>query len=107
LLIGYVSDERYVAVADVLAEFERDGRSRLVARSTPRGALYADLDPGDYRVTLVKPGFGSKSVMLRCPPSAPYQLRLLSDGLLGYVWPKWVRAGERAEFRVHAVEAYG
>ncbi len=106
MLIGYVSDERYVAVADVLAEFDRDGRSLVVVRSTPRGAIYADLEPGDYRITLVKPGFGSKSVALRLPQPAPHQFRLLSDDLLGYVWPKWVRSGERAEFRVHSVEAY-
>ena len=36
----------------------------------------------------------------------PYQFRLLADGLLGYAWPKWVRTGEQAEFRVHSVEAY-
>ena len=30
----------------------------------------------------------------------------LSDGLLGYAWPKCVRAGEQSEFRVHAVEQY-
>ena len=36
----------------------------------------------------------------------PYQFRLLADGLLGYAWPKWVRSGEKSEFRVHAVEAY-
>ena len=36
----------------------------------------------------------------------PYQFRLLSDGLLGYAWPKWVRSGERSEFRVHSVEPY-
>lgn len=29
---------------------------------------------------------------------------MLSDGLLGYVWPKRARSGDRAEFRVHAVE---
>ena len=34
----------------------------------------------------------------------PFQFRLLSDCLLGYIWPKWVRSGEIAEFRVHAVE---
>ena len=32
--------------------------------------------------------------------------RLLSDGLLGYAWPKYVRSGEQSEFRVHAVEQY-
>ena len=29
-----------------------------------------------------------------------------ADGLLGYMWPKWVRSGERSEFRVHSVEQY-
>lgn len=106
MLIGYVSDERYVALADVLIEFERDGQSCAVVRSTPRGAIYADLAPGPYRVTLVKEGFGSKSVEMTVVPGRPYQFRLLSDGLLGYMWPRWVRAGERAEFRVHSVEPY-
>ncbi len=111
MLIGYVSDERYVALHDVALEFERDGQSVAVVRSTPRGAVYADLDAGEYRVTLVKDGYGNKSVTMRVgrtgdPQWSPYQFRLLSDGLLGYAWPKWVQAGERAEFRVHAVESY-
>ena len=33
------------------------------------------------------------------PVDCPYQFRLLSDGLLGYAWPKWVRSGEESEFR--------
>src|SRR4029078_13452548 len=50
---------------------------------------------------------GAKSVPGQGAPGAPpVHLRLLSDGLLGYAWPKWVRSGERSEFRVHAVEAY-
>ncbi len=106
MLIGYVSDEQYVALADVILEFEQGGQSCAVVRSTPRGAIYADLAPGPYRVTLVKEGFGAKSVEMTVVPGRPYQFRLLSDGLLGYMWPKWVRAGERAEFRVHAVEPY-
>jgi len=106
LLAGYVSDERYVALADVLLEFEREGRSVAVVRSTPRGAVYADVEPGVYRVTLVKEGFGSKRVEVMVEPGRPHAFRLLSDRLLGYVWPKWVRSGERAEFRVHSVEPY-
>jgi N,N-dimethylformamidase len=103
--IGYVSDERYVAVADALLEFEREGES-VVARSKPSGAVDVDLPPGEYRVTLAKPGFGSKSVRLRLPVESPHAFRLLSDGLLGYVWPRWVRGGERGEFRVHSHEPY-
>ncbi len=105
MLIGYVSDERDLALADVLLEFEI-GSSSIVVRSTPRGAIYADLSPGDYNVTLVKDGYGSKSVVVPIANDRPYRFRLLSDGLLGYVWPKWVRAGETAEFRVHSVEPY-
>jgi hypothetical protein len=106
MLIGYVSDERYVALADVLLEFEQDGRSVAVVRSSPRGAVYADVAPGEYKVTLVKDGYGSKSVHITAQEGNPYQFRLLSDRLLGYMWPKWVRSGERSEFRVHSVEPY-
>src|SRR5262249_31682595 len=106
MLVGYVSDQQFVALPDVLLEFEREGRSVAVVRSTPRGAVYADLDAGLYRVTLVKPGFGSKSVDVEIQPEQPYQFRLLSDQLVGYMWPKWVRSGEKAEFRVHSVEPY-
>ncbi|MHB8619836.1 MAG: N,N-dimethylformamidase beta subunit family domain-containing protein [Chloroflexota bacterium] len=107
MLVGYVSDERYVAVADASIEFERDGESVAVTHSTASGGVYADLSPGHYRVTVVKRGFGSKSVEISIAPGVPaHQFRLLSDGLLGYMWPKWVRSGDRAEFRVHAVEPY-
>jgi N,N-dimethylformamidase len=104
-VLGYVSDEMYVAIPDALVEFESAGGPVTIIRSSPRGALYGDLAAGPYRVTLCKPGFGSKIVHASLG-SEPYQFRLLSDGLLGYMWPKWVRSGERAEFRVHSVEQY-
>ncbi len=106
MLIGYVSDERYVAISGVAVEFERDGESVAVIQSSPRGAIYADIEPGQYRATLAKDGFGSKSVAITVDPANSYQFRLLTDGLLGYMWPKWVRSGERSEFRVHSVEAF-
>ncbi len=105
MLVGTVSDERYVALPDTLLEFE-GATGSIEARSRASGAVYADLSPGDYKVTLYKEGFGSKSVRVTLREGAPYHIRLLSDGLLGYAWPKWVQGGERAEFRVHAVEAY-
>src|SRR3712207_9400411 len=101
MLIGYVSDERYVAIPGVALEFARDGSSWIV-QSTPRGAVYADLPPGEYRVTLAREGYGPKSVRVTLPVGEPYQFRLLADRLLGYVWPKWARSGERGEFRVHS-----
>jgi len=104
--VGYVSDERYSALCDVAVDFERDGNSVAVARSTPTGAVDADIAPGAYRVTLAKPGFGSKHVDIDVSERLRHQFRLISDGLAGYVWPKWVRAGDRAEFRVHSTEPY-
>jgi N,N-dimethylformamidase len=104
-LVGYVSDERYVALADVMLEFQRPGES-VEARSRATGSVFAALEPGVWRVTLQKPGFGSKSVQVTVDPKKPRHFRLLSDGLLGYAWPKWVRTGEKSEFRVHSVEMY-
>ena len=51
MLIAYISDERYVALADVLLEFEGDAGS-YEARSRATGSVHADLPPGAYKVTL-------------------------------------------------------
>lgn len=104
-LVGYVSDERYVAIPEVAVEFRRGDETVAVSRSTARGAVYAPLQPGSYTATLARAGFGSKSVEVEVG-GAPHAFRLLSDGLLGYVWPRWARSGERGEFRVHSVEPY-
>ena len=104
--IAYVSDEMYVALSDVVAEFEPSaGGPVTILRSSPRGVLRGDLAAGTYRVTLAKPGYGSKASTVEIGRT-PAQFRLLSDGLLGYMLPKWVRSGEIAEFRIHAVEQY-
>lgn len=105
MLIGYVSDERYVALPDVMFEFLQEGRS-VEARSRASGAVYAELSPGPCEAILSKQGYGSKRVQFDVRPDQAYQFRLLADGLLGYVWPKWVKAGQEGEFRVHSVEAY-
>ena len=106
MLVAYVSDERYVALPEVLVEFEGAAGS-FETRSRATGSVHIDLPPGHYKVTLQKPGFGAKSIQLNVAVGQPpYQLRLLSDGLLGYAWPKWVRAGQKSEFRVHSVEPY-
>jgi hypothetical protein len=106
MLIGYVSDERYVAIPDVLLEFENDQGVSIEARSRASGAVHAALEPGRYHVVLNKPGYGAKRVEMDVRAGKPYQFRLLTDCLLGYAWPKWVRAGEEAEFRVHSPVAY-
>lgn len=105
-LLAFVSDEMYLALYDVAAEFESMATGVIVIlKSSPRGAFYGDLADGAYRVTLAKAGYGSKTVELTLG-GPPHQFRLLSDSLIGYMWPKWVRSGEPAEFRVHAVEPY-
>jgi N,N-dimethylformamidase len=105
-LVAYVSDERYVALPDVILEFEGDAGS-FEARSRATGAVHLVMPSGTYKVTLQKPGFGAKSVRVEIASSGPpHHFRLLSDALLGYAWPKWVKAGEKAEFRVHSVEPY-
>jgi hypothetical protein len=107
MLLGYVSDERYVALPDVLLELIDERGNSWETRSRASGSVHADVPAGEYLVTLQKSGFGAKRVRLRVPVERPHHFRLLSDCLLGYAWPKWLRAGEQSEFRVHAVEQYG
>ena len=83
MLIGYVSDERYVAIADCLLLFE-SGSVTLEARSAANGAVYADLAPGRYEVSLSARGFGPKRVRVEIGERA-HHFRLLARGLLGYV----------------------
>lgn len=105
MLVGYVSDERYVAIEGVSFEFIR-GEVSIAAQSRVSGAVYAEIAPGTYDVVLGKAGFGAKRVTMEVVRGQPYQFRLLADQLLGYPWPKYVRSGEEAEFRVHSPEAY-
>jgi hypothetical protein len=106
MLAGYVSDEYYAALPDVLLEFRGADGSRAIASSAASGAVDVALPHGDYEVCLTKPGFGAKRVRAAVAPDKPVHFRLLSDHLLGYAWPKWCRAGEPVEFRVHTVEPY-
>ena len=104
--LAYVSDDRYVALPDVAGEFVAEETGEIVLlRSSPRGAFYGALPPGRYRVTLAKSGYGSKMSIAELGDT-PVQFRLLSDAPIGYMWPRWVRSGERAEYRVHATEQY-
>jgi len=105
--IAYVSDENYVALAGVRADFELGrGGSVITLNSSARGAFY-DVPPGPYRVVLSKEGFGAKWINCELGGgSEPYQFRLLSAQIFGYMWPKWVPAGAKSEIRVHSPEQY-
>ncbi len=90
MLIGYVSDERYLALSGVALEFVDDRGRSWEARSRATGAVHADLPAGDYTVTLQHPGFGAKHSKVSLPdavaapvPAArrrPERLRLAQVG---------------------------
>ena len=75
MLVAYVSDERYVALPDVLLEFEGAAGSFEPAARPAR--CTSTCRRATYKVTLQKPGFGAKSVQLErrtrtaAPPSPP------------------------------------
>ncbi|HEV2294764.1 MAG TPA: N,N-dimethylformamidase beta subunit family domain-containing protein [Tepidisphaeraceae bacterium] len=104
--VAFVSDEHYLALTDVVLEFQQCDGCVAVVRSSPRGAVYADLADGEYLVTLSKPGYGSKRTIAQLQHGRPWQFRLLLDTLYGYAWPKWVKSGGASEFRVHSPEPY-
>lgn len=103
--VGYVSDERFVAVGGASLEFNDDTSVRILT-SSASGAVYGDLPDGRYRVTIARDGYGSKRSTVNLVAGHPHQFRLLSERVCGYVWPKWVRAGEAGSARVHSPEAY-
>jgi N,N-dimethylformamidase len=105
MLIGYVSDERYIALHDVQFEIA-SATLHIETRSRATGEIFADIPPGPYTVTCQKDGYGPKRAQINLNPDRPHHFRLLSHQLLGYAWPKCVKSGEQAEFRVHALEAY-
>jgi hypothetical protein len=106
-LIAYVSDENYLALENVHAEFERvDDGTVFLLTSSPSGAFYGDLPEGHYRVTLARQGYGAKHVDCVIDYRKLHSFRLLSDSLFGYVWPKWVKTGDRSELRCHSPEQY-
>jgi len=105
MLIGYVSDERHIALHDVQFEIASE-TLHVEARSRATGEIFADIPPGPYTVTCQKDGYGPKRAQINLHPDRPHHFRLLAHKLLGYAWPKCVKSGEKSEFRVHALEAY-
>ena len=85
MLVGYVSDQDYVALGGVELEFENDSGS-IAARSRVTGAIHADLEPGPCRVSLGLAGYGAKRVRMTVEAGRPYQFRLLSDRMFGFMW---------------------
>lgn len=61
-VLAYVSDEMYLALPGVIADFASASGEITVLHSSARGAFYGDLPPGTYTVTLAKDGYGAKTV---------------------------------------------
>lgn len=106
-LLAYVSDEMYVAIAGVIADWRSlSTGSVTVLQSSAAGAFYGDLPDGSYTVTLARDGYGSKTTQMELTAGKPYQFRLLSSAITGYAWPKWAVAGQLVEYRIHSAEEY-
>jgi hypothetical protein len=105
MLVGYVSDEDYVALPGVELDFENES-GFVTACSTITGAVHAEIAPGRYRVSLGKAGYGSKRVDVEVATEKPHQFRLISNRMYGFMWPKCVRAGEKSEYCVHSTEQF-
>ncbi|QOS14093.1 amidotransferase domain protein (plasmid) [Haloferax gibbonsii] len=100
--VGFVSNENYEALHEVSVEFKRDGTIVASTKSTASGSVKADVPPGTYEVTLQKEGYRGKAVDVDLTEDSRHDFRLLSaDRMYGYAWPKWIRAGERGQYRVH------
>ena len=59
MLIGYVSDDRYVAIPSVKLLFENAER-HLATESLADGSVRVDIEPGQWRITINHPGYGSE-----------------------------------------------
>lgn len=105
--IGWVSDEYDLAIAGVVVDVERDGAVVAQVRSGATGAILVDVPPGPCVLSLACVGYGAKRVRaVLGPDRPPLRLRLLSDRLIGFVWPRWVAGGGSSEVRFHGVEPY-
>ncbi|MFP6700479.1 MAG: carboxypeptidase regulatory-like domain-containing protein, partial [Planctomycetaceae bacterium] len=73
MLVGYASNERYVAVPNVLFEFRSKTGQVTTATSTISGTVYAEIEPGEYEVVLGRDGYGSKIITINVSTDSPYQ----------------------------------
>ena len=79
MLIGFVSDERYVALSEVSLEFVNQQGQSWETHSRASGSVHLDLPCGEYLVALQRAGFGGKRVRVTLPTQQPHHFRLLSD----------------------------
>ncbi len=100
--IGYVSSEEYLALHDVSVVFERAGKVVFDTKSLATGAIQADLESGEYRVTFARDGYVPKHVDITLPAKELFKFRLLSTKLVGYMSPRWSVSGETSRIRINS-----
>ena len=106
MLLGYLSDEQFVAISGAEVELT-SGSESVATRSRASGAIHAEVAAGPWKMTVNAPGFGPRHFDLELSePHEPIQFRLLSDRLTGYMWPKWIPAGGISEYCVNSPEGF-
>jgi len=106
MLIGYVSDEYYVAIPSAPYVIKTSDGEFISGTSNATGEIHAEIDAGEIEITVNPRGFGPKRVVARFEAINPIQLRLLSETLYGFVWPKWVNEGGSAEVLISSKTPY-
>ena len=105
MLIGYVSDERYIALHDVQFELANENL-HVETRSRATGEVFADIPPGPYTVTLQKDGFGPSAGRSTSTPTGRTISACSRISCSATPGPSGSKRAEQSEFRVHELEAY-
>ena len=107
MLIGYVSDEYFVAVSNVSIEAACTSCSdRYVTQSSASGAIELPITQGTYTFTLASEGFSPKRSTHGISLGETVNFRLLSNKLYAYVSPRWSVAGTEAKVLVSSKSPY-
>ena len=107
MLIGYVSDEYFVAVSNVSIEATCSTCSELyVTHSSASGAIELPITQGFYTFALSAEGFSPKRSSHEVLVAKTINFRLLSKTLYGYVSPRWSAAGTQAKVLVSSKTPY-
>lgn len=107
MLVGYVSDEYFVAVSSVSIEAVCVScADRYVTQSSASGAIELPITQGTYTFTLSSEGFSPKRSTHAISLGELVNFRLLSNRLYGYVSPRWSDAGTEAKVLVSSKSPY-
>ena len=107
MLVGYVSDEYFIAISNVSIEATCNSCSELyVAHSSASGAIDLPITQGTYTFALSAAGFSPKRSTQEISIGTQINFRLLSNQLYGYVSPRWSVSGTEATVLVSSKTPY-